>query len=155
MCNGFGLKEEFEAIEIKGVSTDTRTISPGQLFIPLIGENFNGQRCLKDAIQKGAKASLWNKDEPVEDMDFPLIFVDDTLDGLQQLAKSYREELNVKVIGITGTNGKTSTKDILASLLSTQYKTHKTIGNYNNQIGVPLTILSMDEDTEKIGRAHV
>ena len=148
MCNGFGLKEEFEAIEIKGVSTDTRTISPGQLFIPLIGENFNGHRFLKDAIQKGAKASLWNKDEPVEDMDFPLIFVDDTLDGLQQLAKSYREELNVKVIGITGTNGKTSTKDILASLLSTQYKTHKTIGNYNNQIGVPLTILSMDEDTE-------
>ena len=55
MCNGFGLKEEFEAIEIKGVSTDTRTISPGQLFIPLIGENFNGHRFLKDAIQKGPR----------------------------------------------------------------------------------------------------
>ena len=77
-----------------------------------------------------------------------MILVDDTLKGLQDLAKAYREELNVKVIGITGSNGKTSTKDILASLLSTQYKTHKTTGNYNNQIGVPLTILAMDEDTE-------
>lgn len=149
MCNGFGLRSEFEDIEIKGVSTDTRTIAPGQLFIPLIGENFNGHKFLKIAIDKGAKASLWKKDEPIhEDLDFPLIFVDDTLDALQELAKSYREQLNVKVIGITGSNGKTSTKDILASLLNTQYKTHKTVGNYNNQIGLPLTILAMDEDTE-------
>lgn len=148
MCSGFGLKEEFEDIVIEGVSTDSRTIKPGQLFIPLIGEKFNGHKFIKNAIEKGAKASLWKKDEPVEVADFPLIFVDDTLDALQQLAKSYREQLNVKVIGITGSNGKTSTKDILASLLSTQYKTHKTMKNYNNQIGVPLTILEMDEDTE-------
>src|SRR5690606_24865700 len=72
----------------------------------------------------------------------------DTTLALQELAKSYRSQLNTKVIGITGSNGKTSTKDILASLLKTQYKTHKTIGNFNNYIGLPLTILSMGEDTE-------
>jgi len=148
MCNGFGLKKEYEDLIIEGVSTDTRTIKESQLFIPLIGENFNGHKFLENAIKSGARAALWNKDEPIEDLDFPLILVDDTLKGLQDLAKAYREELNVKVIGITGSNGKTSTKDILASLLSTQYKTHKTTGNYNNQIGVPLTILAMDEDTE-------
>jgi UDP-N-acetylmuramoyl-tripeptide--D-alanyl-D-alanine ligase len=100
------------------------------------------------AIGKGAAASLWNHDEPKPDLDFPFIIVEDTVLALQQLARSYREELNTKVIGITGSNGKTSTKDILASLLKTQYKTHKTLGNFNNYIGLPLTILSMDEDTE-------
>ena len=106
MCNGFGLKKEYEDLIIEGVSTDTRTIKESQLFIPLIGENFNGHKFLENAIKSGARAALWNKDEPIEDLDFPLILVDDTLKGLQDLAKAYREELNVKVIGITGSNGK-------------------------------------------------
>ncbi len=148
MCGGTGLKEKYEDIVIKGVSTDSRNISPGQLFIPLIGENFNGHDFITMAISKGAVASLWNKNEPMPNNDFPFIVVEDTTIALQQLAKSYREELNTKVIGITGSNGKTSTKDILASLLKTQYKTHKTLANFNNYIGLPLTILSMDEDTE-------
>lgn len=148
MCGGNGLKEKYEDIVIKGVSTDSRNISPGQLFIPLIGENFNGHDFITMAIAKGAAASLWNKNEPMPNNDFPFILVDDTTSALQQLAKSYRNQLKVKVIGITGSNGKTSTKDILASLLKTQYKTHKTLANFNNYIGLPLTILSMDEDTE-------
>ncbi|WP_353096988.1 UDP-N-acetylmuramoyl-tripeptide--D-alanyl-D-alanine ligase [Tissierella praeacuta] len=148
MCGGSGLQNQYEDIMIKGVSTDSRSISSGQLFIPLVGENFNGHDFITMAMGKGAVASLWNKSEPIPNSDFPFIFVDDTTAALQQLAKSYREELNTKVIGITGSNGKTSTKDILASLLKTQYKTHKTIGNFNNYIGLPLTILSMDEDTE-------
>lgn len=148
MCGGSGLANKFEKIVIRGVSTDSRNISANQLFIPLIGENFNGHDFITMAIGKGAVASLWNKNEPMPDNDFPFILVDDTTLALQELAKSYRSQLNTKVIGITGSNGKTSTKDILASLLKTQYKTHKTIGNFNNYIGLPLTILSMGEDTE-------
>lgn len=148
MCGGSGLADKFDEIVIEGVSTDSRNIGPGQLFIPLVGENFNGHDFVTMAIGKGAIATLWNKNEPMPNNDFPFILVDDTTRALQELAKSYRNQLNVKVIGITGSNGKTSTKDILASLLKTQYKTHKTLGNFNNYIGLPLTILSMDEDTE-------
>lgn len=148
MCGGSGLQEQYETLMIQGVSTDSRNVNAGQLFIPLVGENFNGHDFITMAIGKGAVASLWNHDEPKPDLDFPFIIVEDTVLALQQLARSYREELNTKVIGITGSNGKTSTKDILASILKTQYKTHKTLGNFNNYIGLPLTILSMDEDTE-------
>lgn len=148
MCQGHGLNSNYEDLLIEGVSTDTRKIYSNQLFIPLMGENFNGHKFINKAVENGAIASLWNKDEALPNIDFPFILVDDTLVALQDLAKSYREQLNTKVIGITGSNGKTSTKDILASLLKTQYKTHKTLGNFNNHIGLPLTILNMDEDVE-------
>ena len=148
MAKGSGLKEEYKNIYIKGVSTDSRQIKKGQLFIPLIGENFNGHKFIEQVIKKGASATLWNKAEPVPNIDFPFILVEDTLVALQNLAKEYRSQLSVKVVGITGSNGKTSTKDILASLLNTKYKTKKTIGNLNNHIGAPLTILDLDEDTE-------
>lgn len=148
MVKGTGLKKEYNDIIIEGVSTDSRSIKKGQLFIPLIGEKFNGHLFLEDAYKNGAKAALWNKDEPLPDIELPLIIVDDTLLALQNLAKAYRTELGTKVIGITGSNGKTTTKDIVASVLSTKYKTKKTLGNLNNDIGCPLTILSLDEDTE-------
>jgi len=148
MCDGTGLIKKHEETVVVGVSTDSRVDCNHQLFIPLIGENFNGHDFITMAIGKGAVACLWNKDEPMPNIDFPFILVDDTTEALQLLAKSYRAELSIKVIGITGSNGKTSTKDILASLLNTQYKTHKTSGNFNNHIGLPLTILSMEEDTE-------
>lgn len=148
MCGGFGLNEKYENIEVHGISTDSRNISSDNLFIPLIGENFNGHKFIQDVINKNAKGALWNKNETVPDVDFPFILVEDTLLALQELARSYCKEVSPKVIGITGSNGKTSTKDILASLLETQYRTHKTKGNFNNGIGVPLTLLQMDEDTE-------
>lgn len=148
MAKGSGLKREHENIIIKGVSTDSRTIEEGQLFIPLIGEKFNGHLFVEDAYKKGAKAALWNKNEPLPNIDIPLIFVEDTLMALQDLARAYRAQLKVKVIGITGSNGKTTTKDIVASVLSTRYKTKKTLGNLNNDIGCPLTLLNLDEDTE-------
>lgn len=148
MCGGTGLKTQQEDLMIEGVSTDSRSIKPGQLFIPIKGENFNGHDFITMAIGKGAVATLWNKDEPMPNNDFPFILVEDTIVALQDLAKSYRGQLKTKVIGITGSNGKTSTKDILASLLKTQYKTHKTKDNFNNYIGLPMTILEMDEDTE-------
>lgn len=148
MAGGYGLSKENENIIIQGVSTDSRQIKAGQLFIPIVGEQFNGHKFIREAIAKGAVAAIWSKNEPIPAMDFPIILVDDTLTAIQKLAKSYREQLRVKVIGITGSNGKTSTKDILASLLKTRYKTQKTFGNLNNHLGVPLTILGLDEDTE-------
>ncbi len=148
MVEGSNLAKEFENLTIEGASTDTRSIKPKQLFIPIKGENFNGHDFLEKAIEKDAIAALWNKDEPIPTTDFPLILVEDTLVALQKLAKAYRLELNTKVIGITGSNGKTTTKDIIASILSRKYKTEKTLGNFNNEIGMPLTILDLDEDTE-------
>jgi UDP-N-acetylmuramoyl-tripeptide--D-alanyl-D-alanine ligase len=148
MAKGFDLAKEYEKVYIEGVSTDSRSIKKGQLFVPLVGENFNGHDFIEQAIEKGAAATLWSQNEPVPSEDFPFILVEDTLEALQSLAKEYRNQLDIKVIGITGSNGKTSTKDILASLLNTKYKTQKTLGNQNNHIGTPLTILSLDEDTE-------
>lgn len=142
------LQEQDGKVLIEGVSTDSRDIEKGQLFIPLIGDNFNGHEFIEKAIEKGACAALWDKKQAIPNINFPFILVDDTLKALQKLAKEYRNQLDVKVIGITGSNGKTSTKDVLASLLATKYKTKKTMGNFNNHIGAPLTLLSLDEDTE-------
>ena len=145
---GTGGKETNLQLEIHGVSTDSRSVQPGNLFVPLIGEQFDGHRFVAESAAKGAAAALWQTDHPSPPEHIPLIFVDDTLKALQQLANAYRRELPARVVGITGSNGKTTTKDVAASLLSTTYKVHKTIGNLNNHIGLPLTLLQMDEDTE-------
>jgi UDP-N-acetylmuramoyl-tripeptide--D-alanyl-D-alanine ligase len=133
---------------IKGVSTDTRTIQAGNLFVPLIGENFDGHAYVADAYAAGASAALWQINRPHPPAHIPLIYVEDTLTALQQLAAGYREQLPVQIIGITGSNGKTTTKDLVASVLSTTFKVHKTKGNFNNHIGLPLTLLQLEEDTE-------
>ncbi|OLS37382.1 UDP-N-acetylmuramoylalanyl-D-glutamate--2,6-diaminopimelate ligase [Alkalihalophilus pseudofirmus] len=128
------------------VSTDTRTIVEGALFVPLKGERFNGHDYVDAAIKSGALAALWEEGQPVPPAlpdDFQLYVVKDTLFALQEMASAYRVKINPKVIGITGSNGKTTTKDILASLLSLEGETYKTQGNYNNHIGLPLTILAM------------
>jgi UDP-N-acetylmuramoyl-tripeptide--D-alanyl-D-alanine ligase len=148
MASGFGLQEPFFQHIITGVSIDSRTVESGNLFIPIKGENFNGHHFVKDAFDKGAVASFWQEDEPNPPSNVPLIFVKDTLKALQTLARNYRQQLDVKVVGITGSNGKTTTKDLVAAVLSTSYRVHKTEGNLNNQIGLPLMILRMKEDTE-------
>lgn len=148
MAGGEGLSDSFEEKSVNGVSTDSRSILPGSLFVPITGENFNGHRFAGKAISEGAEAVLWDRNEPNPPENAPVIFVDDTLVALQTLAKSYKEQLNVKIAGVTGSNGKTTTKDLLASALSSAYKVHKTKGNFNNHIGLPLTLLSMPEDTE-------
>ena len=99
-------------------------------------------RFVEDAIKNGAAAALWQKSVPNPPVDLPIIVVEDTLFALQELARSYRNEFNVKVVGITGSNGKTTVKDMTTNLLSLQYKVQKTEGNYNNHLGLPLTILS-------------
>ncbi|WP_231633142.1 UDP-N-acetylmuramoyl-tripeptide--D-alanyl-D-alanine ligase [Numidum massiliense] len=143
-----GVRDSEQVLEVHGVSIDTRTIQPGNLFIPIVGERFNGHAFVRQALASGAVAALWNKREPEPPPNVPLIFVDDTTAALQRLAQAYRQQLGVKVIGITGSNGKTSTKDILAALLATTYNTQKTRGNLNNHFGVPLTLLALAEHTE-------
>ena len=133
---------------VTGVSINTRTLNPGDIFIPFRGENVNGHRFVKDAFEKGAVASLWLKDEPNPPQDVPLLFVESGEKALQQMAVAYREELNSVFIGITGSNGKTSTKDLVAGMLAPYFRVKKTEGNFNNELGLPLTILSLEEDTE-------
>lgn len=137
-----------DEVIIKGVSIDSRTVREGDLFIPFRGEQVNGHRYVQMAMEKGAVASLWLKDEPNPPKDIPLLFVDDAELALQQMARAYRETLDCKVIGITGSNGKTSTKDLVASVLSPYFNVKKTEGNFNNELGLPLTILTLEKDTD-------
>lgn len=133
---------------LSGVSTDTRRIQPGQLFVPLKGERFDGHEYIVTAAEAGASACIWDRSKPIPDMDIPFILVDDTLIALQALAAHYLRHLQTKVVAITGSNGKTTTKDLITSVLATRYRVHKTEGNYNNHIGLPLTILNAAQDTE-------
>lgn len=144
-----GLLEKYKDVEIEGVSIDTRKIIPGNLFVPIVGDRFNGHDFLDQALESGAVACLWQKDIPLPKIDFPFLLVEDSLEALQLLSLNYRKELeDLTVIGITGSNGKTSTKDILDGILSVSYRTKKTQGNLNNHLGVPLTLLDFDEETE-------
>lgn len=135
-------------IYIDGVSKDTRTLVGGNLYIPIIGENFDGHDFISQAREKGAAASLWQKDHALPQSDIPLILVDNVLEAFQTMAKNYRRDLGVPVIAITGSNGKTTSKDILLATLSSKYRAHATKGNENNEIGLPLTIVNAAEDTE-------
>ncbi|ELC8382256.1 UDP-N-acetylmuramoyl-tripeptide--D-alanyl-D-alanine ligase [Clostridium perfringens] len=141
------LLKEADVKEIKVVSTDTRKIEEGTMFIALKGENFNGNNYVLDAFNKGAKIAI--VDEVKCDLnelkeDVALIKVQNTGRALMDLAKFYREKLGLKVVGITGSAGKTSTKDLVAAVLSDKYKVFKTKGNFNNEIGLPLMILELD-----------
>ncbi|WP_010530449.1 UDP-N-acetylmuramoyl-tripeptide--D-alanyl-D-alanine ligase [Lentibacillus jeotgali] len=142
-----------DEVEIVEVTTDSRRKLKKSLFIPLAGENFDGHHYMKDAFDQGAAAALWDKHKALPESlpaDFPVFFVNDTLTAMQELAKAYRKKVNPVVIGVTGSNGKTTTKDIIASVVGSSYKTHHTEGNLNNQVGLPLTILSMPLDTEAL-----
>jgi UDP-N-acetylmuramoyl-tripeptide--D-alanyl-D-alanine ligase len=150
MAGGTGLSEKDALIKIDGVTTDSRRGTKGSLFIPLIGENFNGHKFAEKALENGAVATLWSKNESNPPEGKTVIFVDDTLEALQNLAESYLREVDAKVIGVTGSNGKTTTKDMIAAVLSTTFHVHKTKGNFNNHWGLPLTILAMPEETEAI-----
>ncbi|MCM3739135.1 UDP-N-acetylmuramoyl-tripeptide--D-alanyl-D-alanine ligase [Oceanobacillus luteolus] len=136
---------------IERVTTDSRVKAPNSLFIPIVGENFNGHDYVEQAIENGAIAVIWDEKEQLPASipnDFPVFFTTDTTKGLQDLAAEYRNRIDPIVIGITGSNGKTTTKDLVSAIVKTTYRTHATLGNFNNQIGLPLTILDMPEDTE-------
>lgn len=138
----------YDHISIRGVTTDSRQVREGNLFVPLIGETFDGHDYASQAIEAGAAAVLWDADREDAPEGVPVIRVPNTLSALQQLAAAYRRQLPVRIIGVTGSNGKTTTKDMIAACLATTYVVHKTQGNYNNHIGLPLTLLEMSEDTQ-------
>lgn len=136
---------------IENVSIDSRTIKSNGLYIPIVGENNDGHSFILDAIKNGAVAAIWDKtvDIPPEvPYDFEILLVSSTSEALHQLARFYREKVNPTIIGITGSNGKTTTKDITHHILSQFYHSHKSPGNLNNHYGVPITLLSMPKNTE-------
>ncbi|UVI32193.1 UDP-N-acetylmuramoyl-tripeptide--D-alanyl-D-alanine ligase [Paenibacillus spongiae] len=150
MCGGTISKASLPNTGIAGVTTDSRRVHQGQLFIPLVGEHYDGHDFVQGAFASGAAAALWQSGREVPEglSEAALIFVEDTLEALQRLASSYRQELQVRVIGVTGSNGKTTTKDMAASVLAGVFRVHKTEGNLNNHIGLPLTVLQLDETVE-------
>ncbi|WP_407855054.1 UDP-N-acetylmuramoyl-tripeptide--D-alanyl-D-alanine ligase [Enterococcus hailinensis] len=136
-------------VTVTGVEFDTRKISNGDLFVPLKGQN-DGHDFVSKAIENGAAATLWSNDPATAPEGIAVILVNDTLAAFQALASYYLLEEHPDVIAITGSNGKTTTKDMTESVLSQKYRTYKTQGNYNNDIGLPYTILHMPEGTEKL-----
>ncbi|MFO7891541.1 MAG: UDP-N-acetylmuramoyl-tripeptide--D-alanyl-D-alanine ligase [bacterium] len=136
---------------VLGVSTDSRSVKKGELFFALKGENFNGHQFIEESLNKGAVAVVTDKNYSVSERikeKGVVLQVDDTLTALQQIAKKYRAQFDIPVIAITGSNGKTTTKEMIAEILSTRFKTVKSQGNYNNHIGVPLSILQWDDKAE-------
>ena len=128
------------------VITDSRNVFKDSLFFALKGENFNGNKYANDAIKKGCKYAII--DEVKYNLNENYILVDNVLETLQQLAVYHRETLNIPIIGITGSNGKTTSKELITACLSTELNTAYTKGNYNNHIGVPLTLLEINYDHE-------
>ncbi len=128
------------------VQTDTRKLQAGELFFALKGDNFNGNEFAGKALELGATAVI--VDEEVHIVDERIFKVQNALEALQQLAKHHRQQFNIPFIAITGSNGKTTTKELVSTVLASQYKTYTTKGNLNNHIGVPLTLLSIKHDAE-------
>jgi len=130
--------------DVTSVSIDTRVLKKNSLFIAIKGEKFDGHNFINTAVKKGAAAIMINKSflQNIDDLDIPIVTVPDTIKALGDVAKIWRSKLNAKVIGLTGSSGKTTTKEIIAKMLAGKFKVNKTAANNNNHIGVPLTILS-------------
>jgi UDP-N-acetylmuramoyl-tripeptide--D-alanyl-D-alanine ligase len=144
---------------IERISTDSRTIKDGELFVALRGENFDGHKFVEDVAKRGAAGAIvdpkWKGKVPNK---FALVRASDTLLAYQNLATNYRKSLSLKVVAITGSNGKTSTKDFCASVLGRKFRVTKTQGNFNNHVGLPRTILETTSEHEvgvwEIGMNH-
>tara|TARA_R110001592_G_scaffold77488_2_gene233272 strand:+ start:1791 stop:3080 length:1290 start_codon:yes stop_codon:yes gene_type:complete len=149
------LYEKF--IASTGICTDTRKIEKGNLFFALKGPNFNANKLAEQALNQGASYAVI--DDAEYNTDSRCVLVDDALETLQALANYHRKQLKIPIIAITGSNGKTTTKELTRNVLATKYKVSATIGNLNNHIGVPLTLLSIGPDIEmaivEMGANHV
>ena len=143
-ATGGTIISEGERTSVTAVSTDSRMAGPGELFIPLIGERFDGHDYILKAFENGAAAALTQKDQISPDGRV-LIRVGDTSAALRELAAYYRSKFHIPFVGITGSVGKTSTKDMVASVLGRRFNVLSTEGNLNNEIGVPLTVFKLDE----------
>ena len=133
-------------LTVSGVSIDSRRINPGDMFIALQGESFDGHEFINKAIENGAALVVVHKQ--LSGCSIPYILVEDTLKALQDIARYYRNKFNMPFVAITGSSGKTTTKDMIASVLSQKFKVLKTEGNFNNAIGLPLTLLKLQYSHE-------
>ncbi len=127
---------------------DSRSIRKGSMFFAIKGENFDGNKFANEALKKGAKIAVIDSDDVSFNYDKNIIKVNDSLKTLQELALFHRKSVKSKILAITGSNGKTTTKELIHSVLSTSYKTISTDGNFNNHLGVPLSLLRIKDDTE-------
>ena len=141
-----------------GVVTDSRLLKNGCLFVALKGKNFDGNKFAIEALKKGAKFAIVDSSSVAKKSN-KIILVEDSLKALQELAQFHRKQITTKIIALTGSNGKTTTKELILSVLSQKYNTKGTFGNLNNHIGVPLTLLQFDEKTEmgvvEMGANHI
>lgn len=138
--------ESKKRLEVSGVAIDSRKIEKDFLFVPIKGERVDGHTFIPQVMENGALCTLSEQELP--DTDYPYILVKSTVQALQDIAGYYRRSLDIKVVGITGSVGKTSTKEMIASVLEQKYSVLKTAGNFNNEIGLPLTIFNIREEHE-------
>ena len=153
------IEELYRLFEACGeVTTDSRRCPEGSMFIALKGENFNGNAFAAQALAAGCRYALVDEAAYADPARPEIVFVEDGLRTLQQLARFHRRRLGTRIIGVTGTNGKTTTKELLAAVLRQKYRTLATQGNLNNAIGVPLTLLRLTADDEvavvEMGASH-
>ncbi len=142
VCGGIyrgGEEEKYK--EVTSITSDSRTAEEGCLFVPIVGERVDGHRFIPDVMEKGALATLSERE--LEGADYPYIQVESSLQAVKDIARFYLEQLQIPVIGITGSVGKTSTKEVIASVLKEKYNTLKTQGNFNNELGLPLTVFRL------------
>src|SRR6266566_2432033 len=146
---GASLESGDGTMVINKISTDSRTIKPGELFVALHGENFDAHNFLEHVAKTGAAGAIVSQNPPPDlPENFAILRATDTLVAYQNLAANYRKTLPLKVLGITGSNGKTSTKDFAASILGRGFRVTKTEGNFNNHVGLPRTMLEANRDDE-------
>ncbi len=142
-----GRLEISSKIIVNQISIDTRTLEKGSLFVAIKGERFDGHDYIKQAVANGAAIVMVREGTNLPEK-VPAIFVPDTLEALGKLAHEYRKLFKIPVVAVTGSVGKTSTKEMIAAILAAKYKVHKSKGNYNNDIGLPLSVLEMDDEHE-------
>ena len=147
VCGGtyHGPQEKLQE-EVTAITTDSRKVEKGGLFVPVVGERVDAHRFIPQVMEAGALATL--SERVLEGADHPYIQVESSLQAVKDIAEFYLEQLNIPVVGITGSVGKTSTKEVIASVLKEKYRTLKTQGNFNNELGLPLTVIRLRDEDE-------
>ena len=143
---------EGDDVEVRSVSTDSRDVPRGSLFIALPGDRTDGHRFVDQAFAGGAAAAIVGR---AADVHGPVVRVDSTAEALMRLAADERRSMASTVVGITGANGKTSTKDLTQAVVKTRFRVHASPGSFNNEVGLPVTLLGAPPDTEVVHASHV